>query len=157
FELRLDGKPRSISFFDRVVAGSLNQDSQLAAARGSEGKPTANGAGHVPLDRGRIVFFFIDDLHLAPNNLSSVRNVVLRYLEKDLGQNDAAAVTSASGQIGFLQQVTDSKVVLRAAVERLKARASVVRDLERPPMSDYQALAVERNDRDVIAYFVDEI
>src|SRR5437016_5822706 len=58
FVLKIDGKPRDISFFERVVAGSLNEEAQLAAARG--GAPGNSGA--VPLDRGRTVFFFIDDL-----------------------------------------------------------------------------------------------
>jgi VWFA-related protein len=72
-------------------------------------------------------------------------------------QNDEAGVTCASGQIGFLQQLTDNKVVLRAAIERLKARPSVVADSERPAMSEYQALAIERNNRDVVDFFVDEV
>src|SRR5205823_1043348 len=35
FELRLDGKPQPIKFFDRVKAGAVNEDAQLAAARGA--------------------------------------------------------------------------------------------------------------------------
>ncbi|MGH9929963.1 MAG: VWA domain-containing protein, partial [Pyrinomonadaceae bacterium] len=75
----------------------------------------------------------------------------------EMGQNDQAAISSASGQIGFLQQLTDNKAVLRAALNRLEARPYFVRDFDRPPMSEYQALAVERNNRDVIGYFVDEL
>src|SRR6185295_19670861 len=64
---------------------------------------------------------------------------------------------STSGQIGFLQQLTDNKTVLHAAIERLKARPYSVGDTERPAMTEYQALAIERNNRDVIDFFVDEI
>src|SRR6266852_1388605 len=32
FELKIDGKPREISFFERVAAGSRNEEVQLAAA-----------------------------------------------------------------------------------------------------------------------------
>src|SRR5437762_13821602 len=35
FELRIDGKSQPISFFELVSAGSANEESQLAAARGS--------------------------------------------------------------------------------------------------------------------------
>jgi hypothetical protein len=35
FELRIDGQPKPIDFFERVTAGSANEESQLAAARGS--------------------------------------------------------------------------------------------------------------------------
>jgi VWFA-related protein len=157
FELRIDGRSQSISFFDHVTAGSADEESQLAAARGAPLAKTTNVASPVPLDRGRTIFFYVDDLHLAPNNLVSARNVVLHYLENEMGQNDEAAVTSASGQIGFLQQLNDNKAVLRAAVERIKARSYLVRDFERPQMTEYQALAIERNNRDVIDYFVDEL
>src|SRR5205814_4293510 len=62
FVLKVEGKPRTISFFDRLAAGSRSEEAQLAAARGS----SANSAGRpVPLDRGRTVMFFIDDLHLS--------------------------------------------------------------------------------------------
>ncbi len=157
FELRIDGKRQAFSFFDRVTTGSRAEESQLAAARGESRAKTTVGGSPVPLDRGRIVLFFVDDLHLAPNNLFAARNVLLHYLDKDMGQNDEAAVTSASGQIGFLQQITENKAVLRAASGHLKARTALVRNFERPPMSEYQALAIERNNRDVIDYFVDEL
>ena len=157
FQLRIDGQPREISFFDLVRAGSRSEDFQLAAARGQTRSTNTSNGGPEPLDRGRTVFFFVDDLHMAPANLTSTRNVLSYYVDKQLGQNDEAAITSASGQLAFLQQITDNKDVLRAAVARLKVRPSLVRDFERPPMSEYQALAIERNNLDVINYFVDEL
>jgi len=54
--LKVEGKPRPISFFDRLAAGSRSEEAQLAAARGSG----VNGPGvPVPLDRGRTVMFFM--------------------------------------------------------------------------------------------------
>src|SRR5205085_3232924 len=47
--------------------------------------------------------------------------------------------------------------VLRAAVERVNSRASNVRDFERPPMNEYQALAVDRNQREIADYFIEQI
>src|ERR1700730_1279945 len=35
FQLRIDGKPQPIEFFERVAAGSANEEMQLSAARGS--------------------------------------------------------------------------------------------------------------------------
>src|ERR1043165_254872 len=154
FELSIDGKPREISFFDQVAAGSRNEAAQLAVDRRQA--PTNSGTA-VPADRGRAVFFFVDDLHLAPGNLISARKVLSHYVGNSMGQNDSAAITSATGQIGFLQQITDNKDVLHAAIDRLKPRAPAVRDFERPPMSEYQALAIERNNRDVLNYFVEEL
>src|SRR5215216_4849834 len=51
FELRVDGKPQQVVFFERIKAGTVNEDAQIAAARGGGYGPTAGGAA-VPLDRG---------------------------------------------------------------------------------------------------------
>jgi VWFA-related protein len=157
FELHIDGKPRPISFFELVSTGSANEESQLAAARNLRSIKETNAPVSANLDRGRVIFFYVDDLHLSPNNLVSARKVLLKYVDEDMRQNDEAGIASTSGQIGFLQQLTDNKTVLHAAIERLKARPNFVGDTERPAMTEYQALAIERNNRDVIDFFVDEI
>jgi VWFA-related protein len=154
FELKVDGRPQQIVFFERIQAGTVNEDAQLAAARGLGG---AHGGASVPLDRGRTVIFFVDDLHLSPGSSARVGKTLLRYIDEEVGQNDEAEVFSASGQIGFLQQFTENKAVLRAAASRIKPRPFVVRDGQSPPMTEVQALAVERNDPSVIDYFVDAI
>src|SRR6266540_5004523 len=58
FELRIDGKPRPVEFFEMVTAGTLNEESQIAAARGSSAQTkTTGGSSPIPLDRGRPVYF----------------------------------------------------------------------------------------------------
>ncbi|HEX8707557.1 MAG TPA: VWA domain-containing protein [Pyrinomonadaceae bacterium] len=157
FELRVDGKPQAISFFERIAAGTTNEEAQLAAARGARaGKgQTANIR---PLDRGRTIFFFVDDLHQAFDSLSRTRKSLLRFINEEMGQNDQVAITSASGQVGFLQQLTNNKTVLRNAVERLNFMPQSSRDLKRPPMPEYLAMAIEvLNDPDVTSYFVQQL
>src|SRR4051812_3958163 len=121
FELRVDGKPQQVVFFERVKAGTVNEDAQIAAARGGAGGALAGGAA-VPLDRGRTLVFFVDDLHLSPTSAITIRKTIQRFIDEELGQNDEAAVVSASGLVGFLSQLTDNKAVLRAAVERINTR-----------------------------------
>src|SRR3954471_6113940 len=58
FILKVDGKPREISFFERVIAGSVNEDAQLAAARGGARASGEAPSGVKPLDRGRMTVFF---------------------------------------------------------------------------------------------------
>lgn len=155
FELLVDGKPQQVVFFERIEAGTVDEDAQLAAARGGlrpNGRPT--GAA-LPLDRGRSVVFFVDDLHVSPSSNQRARKALLRFIEEELGQNDEAAVISASGQVGFLQQFTSNKTVLRAAVARLAPRPRSSRDFQNPPMTEAHAFAIERNDTQVITYFVD--
>src|SRR6476646_7981686 len=38
FALKVDGKPRDVSFFEAVLAGSPNEEAQLAAARGGSAR-----------------------------------------------------------------------------------------------------------------------
>src|SRR5258706_779742 len=154
FVLKIDGKPRDISFFERIVAGSRNEEAQLAAARGNSPGSTGNA---VPLDRGRTVFFFLDDLHLSPGSTRQARVMLQRFIDRELGQNDEASIISTSGQIGFLQQLTDDKMVLKAATERLTTRVSTIRDSQRPVMTEYQAQLIEAGNDDVFTFFVDEL
>ncbi|MFN2455988.1 MAG: VWA domain-containing protein [Pyrinomonadaceae bacterium] len=157
FVLMVDGKPQPITFFERVAAGSFNEEAQLAAARGAARATSSKETTVRPLDRGRVIFFFVDDLHLSFDSLSRTRKMLLRFIHEELGQNDQAAIVSTSGQTGFLGQLTDNKTVLRAAVERLAYRNNSTRDSERPAMSEYQALAVDRRDTDALGYFIDEL
>jgi len=93
FELRVDGKPREIQAFEQISAGS-NEESQLAAARGAN---TVNLKRPVPLDRGRIVFFYIDDLHMDLPGVQATKKTITSFIEKEMGQNVQAAIASASG------------------------------------------------------------
>lgn len=154
FELRIDGKPKPVEFFEKVTAGSVSEETQIAAARGSSGRAgAAKATGPAPLDRGRPIFFYVDDLHLELAAWQATRKLITHFIDKEMGQNDEAAIASASGQIGFLQQLSDNKSVLRLALERLKVKPYTVRDFERPTMTEYQALLINNYDRDLTDYF----
>ncbi len=153
FELRIDGQPKPIDFFERITAGSANEESQLAAARGTANR-SGNNSAPVPLDRGRPIFFYLDDFHLDPASLKAAKKVVSDFIDNQMGQNDEAAITSASGQVGFLQQLTDNKRVLHAALDRVTNRNYVVRDTDTPPMTEYQAMQIENFDRDLTNFFI---
>jgi VWFA-related protein len=155
FELRIDGTPKQVEFFEKVTAGSINEEMQIAAARGSARTKAPNVAGPAPLDRGRPIFFYVDDLHLDLPAWQATRKLITRFIDNEMGQNDEAAIASATGQIGFLQQLTDNKAVLRMALERLKVHPYSVRDFERPTMTEYQALLVSNYDHDLTEFFVD--
>jgi VWFA-related protein len=155
FVLKVDGRPQPVSFFERIVAGSVSEDAQIAAARGTSRSSGTSAA--VPLDRGRAVVFFLDDLHLSPSSLVRTKEMLLRFIDTQLRQNDQMAIASTSNQLGFLSQLTDDKEVLRAAVARLTVREqNEMVDRERPWMNVAQAIAVEQRNSDVTEYFVDQ-
>ena len=156
FELRIDGKPRPIEFFERITAGSVNEERQLAAARGSNSSKERAGAT-IPLDRGRTIFFYVDDLHLDQQGAHLTRKTITKFLDDEMGQNDEVAIASSSGLIGFLQQLTDNRIVLQKALERIRPHGTSVLDMERPLMKEYQALSISRYDRETTDYFIDAI
>ena len=159
FELRVDNKPQAISFFERITAGRGEEDALLAAARGRARASTTTQpeSGVKPLDRGRIIFFYLDDLHMANDSVARTREAVTRFVEQQMGQNDQVALITSTGQLGILQQLTSEKAVLLTAIKRLSYRAYDLRDTGRTPMTEYQALSVLRNNRAVIDYFVEQL
>lgn len=157
FQLFVDGRLQTISFFERIAAGSASEEAQLAAARGKKSS-LANAAPVNPLDRGRVIFFLVDDLHLSPDGLLRTRKTIERFIDSEMGQNDKIAITSVTGQIGFLQQMTNDKAVLTKAVGKLKTSIQGSGDMESPPMSDIQAFAIQvQNDREMLNFFMEQL
>src|SRR4030095_1695682 len=69
FELRIDSRPQSLTFFEEVVAGSPEEEKQLNAARAGKsaaGVPTATSESN----GGQLIFFFVDDVHLTGESWS---------------------------------------------------------------------------------------
>lgn len=157
FDLKIDGKSKPLTFFEYLKAGSADEDAQLAAARGSfrAQLPGKKPGTVLPLDRGRVVLFFVDDLHLATDSLQRTQSLLENFIDNQFGQNDRAAIASASSQLGFLEQVTSDKRVLLTAVNRLHVQTIARRDNDRPAMSELQALSITKFDPDVTDFFVD--
>src|SRR5436190_1358845 len=151
FALKIDNKAQPISFFERVGSGSLLKERKAQA--GTEPSST-NLSSTI---RGRTLLFFIDDLHLAPDSLVRTRKALFEFIDHGMSDKDVAAITSSSGQIGFLQQFTDNKVALRSAVARLNYRANTKMDMEKPPMSEYIALKIREGDQQTITYYIEEM
>jgi VWFA-related protein len=158
FELRVDGRPVPITFFENIVSGSLRDRLARASAAGEPAAPKA--AESAPSTRQRTVVFFLDDRHLSLDSVGRTRRMLLDFIDKEMGEGDLVAVASASGRIGFLQQFTDDKEVLRAAVARVGHVPYVVSDYGRNPggaLTEYLALTIEnRDDPGVYEFYVGE-
>jgi VWFA-related protein len=158
FELRVDGKPVPFSFFDRVTAWTAREEKQVAAARGRANAPiTPASLPSGTAYRGRTIIFFIDDLHLSLEGLGRTRAAFTRFIEQEMTPRDQVALTSASGKIGFLQQLTDNKAVLRAALARLAPIPYVVLDRDQPPMTEFIAIRILNGDREARDFYAEEM
>ena len=156
FELQVDGKPQPIEFFESIVTGGRAEEKMLRAA-GAKKAPAVVESDSSTSDPGRTVLFFVNDLHLEPSSIARTHKLLSNFIDHMLGPNDQAAITSASGQIGFLQQLTYNPIVLHAAVDRLKIVPRATPDSQQPPISAYAAyLIVERHDRQLFDAFVEQ-
>lgn len=158
FELRVDSKPQPLSFFEKVSAGSVDEEKQLTAARKGDKAALAKlqKTSASATDRGRVVFFFVDDLHLTSDGLTRARSVITHFVENKMTAKDRVAVVSTSGQIGFLQQLTDNKAVLREAISRLNSKYNPETTASKVTISEVDAnLVANQGDSGLFAYLMD--
>jgi VWFA-related protein len=153
FQLKIDKTQREISFFERITSGGFSSDREEAV---NPAQPTTAGKRKSEAQQ-RAVIFFVDDLHLAPDSLERTRRSLLEFINSGIGKNDLVAITSPSGQIGFLQQLTSDKEALRSAVARLHYRTQTKTDMDNPPMSEYIALKIREGDEQALVYYIQEV
>ncbi len=144
FELSVGGRARSISFFEAVVAQNPAQGKAASAPSGeaSAGAEEVSRDTRTVMERGRVILFFVDDVHLAPENLIRARRALLEFVDNEMSADDRAAVVSTSGQVGFLQQLTDNPAVLREAASRLSNRRNPETYAGKVGISEYDASQV---------------
>jgi len=158
FELRVDSKLQPLSFFEKVAVGSVDEEKQLTAARKGD-KAALAKLPETPTsetDRGRVIFFFVDDVHLKSDGLTRARSVITHFVENKMTAKDRVAVVSTSGQIGFLQQLTDNKAVLREAINRLNSKYNPETTASQVSISEVDAnLVANHGDRGLFAYLIE--
>lgn len=152
FTLKVDGKARSVSFLEEVTAGASREKQLRPGSDASTNTTTSAGP------RGRTILFFLDDLHLSPDSIKRTREMLVDFVDKKMRDDDVVAIASAKGTIGFLQQFTDNRAVLHAAIDRIVPVPYVVPDpagIGAAPMTEFNALTIERkDDSGVLDYYV---
>jgi VWFA-related protein len=150
FELKIDGKTQPFSFMELVSAGSAH-DEAIWAKEERRSQPEAPVAATNP---GRTLLFFVDDWHMAEDNIMRSRIALKALIEGSVGPKDLIALTAASGQLGSTSELTNNKAAVLALLAKLNFQSPGVQDLAYPPMTEAQAVSIEQNDLDMITYFV---
>jgi VWFA-related protein len=162
FQLIVDGKPREVAFFERIASGSTRERELAAQGVGVNVNPAAAPA---PLPAaiipGRTIIFFIDDLHLEPDSLNRTRSMLQHFLDHEMSSKDNVAIVSASGQIGFLEQFTNNRAVLDAAIGRLVPRQYDANGYgvgSSTKMTEYMAYTIDtrKDDGKVMTFYIEE-
>jgi len=117
FEVTENGRSQMVSFFS---AESLSAVGRSAPAVTPPGKlPPANRSTTTQAAPRRTIVFFVDTIHMSPLSLLRVKEVLLKFINERLGDEDLAAIIASGGGLGVFSQFTQDKQVLRIAVSRL--------------------------------------
>jgi len=152
FVLTVNGERKAVSFFDKFKSGQ-----QFARA---ERKATASESRLADQANrpGRLIFFVVDDLHLTPESLNRARKALQQFVDSQLNPEDRVAIISTSGQIGFLQQLTDNVAVLHEAISRLDYKQNGEAYAGKTRISEYVASRIEDSgDRRLFAYLMESV
>jgi VWFA-related protein len=71
---------------------------------------------------GRIYVFVMDDLHTNVTRTQNVRTLAKQFIDQYLGANDLAAVVYTSGRQESGQELTNSRQLLKAAIDRFQGQ-----------------------------------
>ena len=102
--------------------------------------------------------FFVDDVHLSSESLAHARKTLLHFVDNLMNPGDKIAIVSTSGQIGFLQQLTDHPAVLRTAISRLNYKRNPEGYAGKTRITDYMASQIEdAHNQQLFAYLMESV
>ncbi len=125
FELLEDGKPQKISTFAPVTLPIERAERPLFASTPIEADVQTNQR-----QEGRVYLFVLDDLHTDFTRTPRVKDAARRFLERNFGVNDVAAVVFTGGRAAA-QDFTNNTRLLLAAIDRFNGRKLRSATLER--------------------------
>ena len=69
----------------------------------------------------RVVAFVVDDLSISHNDMTTVRQTLLDFIDNKMQRGDLVTIIRTAGGKGLLEQLTSDKETLRRAVKQLRA------------------------------------
>jgi VWFA-related protein len=123
FEIYEDGKLRPPAVF-RLVELPVSTPKSTPAVNAVSSRPVESDVRSAlqPFD-GRLYVLVLDDLHVDPLRGQLVRAAARRFVEQYLSAGDLAAVIHTAGTSDAGQQLTSSRQLILAAIDRFQGRA----------------------------------
>lgn len=125
FQIFEDGKPETITHFSYVKGTAPSSPSTAASGnpRSSPGSLTAIPPfiDHplTPRQVHRTVVLIADDLGLSPDDIVAVRAAMKSFVDHQMEPDDLVSIMTTSGGMGVMQQVTNDRRQLYAAIDRI--------------------------------------
>jgi VWFA-related protein len=124
FEIREDGRPQKITNFSYVPGTApASGPAPIQPPLQSVAKPVEAVIDPVPVQHlqgvQRTIVLIADDLGLTPPDIPDVRKAMKSFVDRQMQAGDLAAVMTTSGNMGPMQQLTNDKRQLDAAIDRI--------------------------------------
>jgi VWFA-related protein len=122
FEILADGKPQKITNFSYVRNVAEPEAAPAPPAGDSSGVAGAAPppARLRPEQVRRTVAFVFNDLEMSWESVYYARNAIKKFVEEQMQPGDFVAILPTSGGSGALQQFTNDKRLLAAAIKNLR-------------------------------------
>ncbi|HXB70771.1 MAG TPA: VWA domain-containing protein [Candidatus Acidoferrales bacterium] len=129
FEILQDGKPQKITHFSDVQGTAM----QSASAQPMPAQSGPKQLGGVPAEANlapaktlrqdqvhRTIVMIADDFGLSSDDIPNVRKAMNRFVDRQMQAGDLVSIMTTSGGIGVMEQLTNDKRQLHAAIERVR-------------------------------------
>ncbi|HKP84481.1 MAG TPA: VWA domain-containing protein [Blastocatellia bacterium] len=122
FEVLQDNRPQRISNFSYVMAQPPAAPAAVAKPvdKNAPPEPPAPPPRLRPDQVRRTIALVVDDLTLSFGSTASVRDALKKYVDQQMQPGDLAAIIRTGAGMGALQQFTNDKRMLYAAIERVR-------------------------------------
>jgi VWFA-related protein len=124
FEVFQDGKPQAITTFafidvrdSRLIASPVPGPAQT---KKGPAPPPPPSIALRPEQIRRTIALVVDDLALSADSTVRVREALKKWVDKEMQPGDLAAVIRTSAGMGALQQFTNDKRLLYAAIDQVQ-------------------------------------
>jgi VWFA-related protein len=125
FKLVDEGAPQELDFF-LAIEGSQARVSDKAEKGTDQAGNASSENPNTPFVKpflGRYVALVFDDLNISPDNFLRSRRTLTDYVNNKLGEYDLVAVVATASPVGSLQQFTNDKQRILAALNRIASQS----------------------------------
>jgi VWFA-related protein len=120
FELMVDGKKQTITYFRHVKAPEAKRDgAALGGAPKSSSVSGPPGRAIAPEQVRRTIAFVVDDLGLSFESTAYTRRAIKKFVDEQMQEGDLVGIIRTGRGLGALQQFTTDKRLLYTAIEKL--------------------------------------
>jgi VWFA-related protein len=121
FEILEDGRPQTITNFSYIsVATPLGRETHGKPPALPAGVPSVSPVRLRPEQVRRTIAIVVDDLHIRFENIVYARRALKEFVDADVQPGDLVAILRTAGSLGVLQQFTNDKRLLYAAIDRIR-------------------------------------